>query len=73
MPRIESHRPHHITSRGLMTAFLVVLAVLLLAGWIQTMTVFRRDYIELTARQERNLAEASDLLKQIDRMQEVAP
>lgn len=70
----ERRRPVHITSRGLFCAFLAVLAVLLLAAWIQTMVWFRADYIELTARQERNLAEASELLEQARVMSgEVSP
>lgn len=69
MPRIESPRPVHITTRGLFYAFLIVCALLLPAGTIQTITTFRRDYLALTARQERNLAEASDLLEQAKEMQ----
>ena len=73
MPQIESHRPVRITPRGLFAAFLTVLAVLPLAGTIQTIFWFRADYIELTARQERNLAEANDLLEQVDQIQEEKP
>jgi len=71
--KIEQYRPVHITPRGLFRAFLVVLAVLLLAAWVQTMTVFRPQMLELSARADRQLAEANELLDQAKEMQEGKP
>lgn len=62
---IENAKPSAlVTARGLFLAFLVILAVLLLAGTIQTLVWFRADFIALTQRQERNLVQASELLEE---------
>lgn len=70
MPQIENNRraPSRLT-----LAAIIVLAVLLLAAWIQTMTVFRPAMLELSARADRQLAEASELLDQAREMREVGP
>ena len=71
MPPIESN---HRAPTHLFLAVIIVLAVLLLVAWIQTMTVFRPQMLELSARADRQLAEASELLDQAKEMSgEVVP
>ena len=67
MPQIERNHQDKAPSRLTLVA-IIVLAVLLLAAWIQTMTVFRPSMIELSARADRQLAEASELLDQAREM-----
>lgn len=63
MPRIEHYNPSRTDAR-LVRLILIALAVLLLAGTIQTWLVFRPQMIELSARADRQLAEASELLRE---------
>lgn len=72
MPQIESHRPVHITPRGLFCAFLIVAFLLLIAGTVQTICVFRRDCLQLAAEQNALYERASALLDEAERMNQEA-